>query len=560
MFFSVSSASAEENPMVVMVAVEGNERVPAEEILAAVKRTQIGAPLDLEAIKADQRAIFELGYFSEVLPPEFRRTLGGVKVVFRVVEYPAFKKIDLSGLTKMPVEEALAVFTLKPGQTINRYTVVQDLRRLMEKAQTDYGLFLKSPSQRIMPDGTIQIELVEMRLGHLRFLGLKKTKEWVVRREITAREGEVFDAKTFAKDLQNLFMLGYFESINPRIVETGEADRFDVEIDFVEAKTGTVSLSLSYNTNDGEIMGGFKIGDANLFGTGNRINFSWEMNPEKRLLDLRFTDPWLDAKHTSLTLHFYNNFDAKVAAQDNGSPVWAQETLRGWEVTVGRPISRKFTVSLAAEHQYLVREALLEQDPSPAPAPHLPYLAPGITTNSLGLRLEYKDLTPQKAKYVYVADGVKAGFSTDFAGGFLGGNTDFIRYKLEAAFFKSFSERDVLALRLKGGLLDVRYDPLMTAQFIIGGAETLRGYDYRAFSVNEMALANLEYRHRFNDNVEGVLFYDTFYAWDTGEHAAGYGLGFRIWVPYLGQLRFDYGWPLDGTGNGRFYFSIGEVF
>ena len=376
--------AAEENPMVMMVTVEGNEKVPSEEILAAVKRTQIGARVDLEAIKADQKAIFDLGYFSEVLPPEFRRTLGGIKVVFRVVEYPPLKQIELIGLSKMPLEEALAVFTTKPGQVINRYTVVNDLRRLFEKAQQDHGLLLKSPSQRIMPDGTIQIELVEMRLGHLRFTGLNKTKESVVRREITAREGEIFDARIFTRDLQDLFMLGYFESINPRIVDTGEADRFDVEIEFVEAKTGTISFSLSYTPNDGELVGGFKIGDANLFGTGNRINFSWEMNPEKRLLDLSFTIPWLDANHTSLTMHLYNNFDGEVAACDEGGEgFWAEETLQGWEISLGRPLSRNFTASISAEHQYLNREATGEG--APTEGPHLPYLTNGgVTTNSLG--------------------------------------------------------------------------------------------------------------------------------------------------------------------------------
>ncbi|MCL6615414.1 MAG: BamA/TamA family outer membrane protein, partial [Firmicutes bacterium] len=372
----------------------------------------------------------------------------------------------------MPVEEALAVFTTKPGQVINRYTVVNELRRLFQKAQTDYGLLLKSPSQRIMPDGTIQIELVEMRLGHLRFTGLNKTKESVVRREITAKEGEIFDAKTFARDLQDLFMLGYFESINPRIVETGEVDRFDMEIEFVEAKTGTISFSLSYTPNDGELVGGFKIGDANLFGTGNRINFSWEMNPEKRLFDLSFTVPWLDANHTSLTLHFYNNFDAKVAARDKytAEPVWAEETLQGWEISLGRPLSRKFTASISAEHQYLNRVETAGEG-TPTEGPHLPYLTNGgVTTNSLGLQLEYKDLTPQKAKYVYVADGIRAKLGTEFAGGFLGGDTDFNRYKLETAFFKSVAPGDVLALRLMGGFIDVHHDPLETARFLIGGA------------------------------------------------------------------------------------------
>ena len=133
-FASVSLAS-EQSPMVVMITVKGNKHVQTDEILAAVKRTQIGAPLNLDAVAVDQKAIFELGYFSEIQPPEFRKALGGVKVVFHVVENPTLKEIKITGLTRMPVEEAKTVFTTKPGEVIGRNVVAKDLQRLIDMAR-----------------------------------------------------------------------------------------------------------------------------------------------------------------------------------------------------------------------------------------------------------------------------------------------------------------------------------------------------------------------------------------------------------------------------------------
>lgn len=558
---STSLAAVDQNPMVVLIDVEGNSGVPAEEILAAATHTRIGAPLNFEAIKADQQAIYDLGYFSELGDPEFREAIGGVKVVFHVVEYPALKGYKIEGLTKMSSAEALSYFTLRPGEIINRNTVVKDLRALLEKASETKGVFLKTDSMRIDEDGTVEIKLIEMRLRHLSFVGLHKTKPEVVRREISAKEGEIFDVKEFRQDLQNLFMLGYFEDISPRIVETDQPDLLDVQVEFKEASTGQVSLTASFSTKDGALSGLAKLGDKNLFGTGNSGEISVEANLNKLNFDLSFTDPWLDAKHTSLTLHFYKDFQSDVAAEDAGGFCLANESAKGGEITLGRPLTKNSTLSMTARHQNLLRE---KADEWPAdkdvPGNALPLTGGWVSTNSLSLQYEFKDLKPQESKYVYVASGWKLKLSTEFAGGLLGGDTEYQRFMAEGAKFWHLYDGGVLAVRLMGGYVNVQggEDKLGTADFNIGGAETLRGYDYRAFNTPGMLLLNTEYRHRFSDNVEGVAFLDMgrFADGDTG---VGYGVGMRVYIPYMGQLRFDYGWSRDDP-DGRLHFSIGEVF
>jgi len=52
-------------PIVTAINVRGNAHVPADKI-AAVVRSQVGAPLDTKQVANDQNAILALGYFTDV--------------------------------------------------------------------------------------------------------------------------------------------------------------------------------------------------------------------------------------------------------------------------------------------------------------------------------------------------------------------------------------------------------------------------------------------------------------------------------------------------------------
>ena len=563
MLFAGTALAAVENPMVMMVAVKGNNLIPSDGILAMVKQTQVGLPLDINGVKADIGAIASLGYFSEIIP-EFLPMLGGVQVVFHVVEFPVLKEIKIIGLTKMPMDEAMAVFTIKFGQVINRNTMSKDLGALFEKAQKDYGLVLKSPSQRITPEGAVEVTLIEMKLKSISVTGLVRTKEKVVRRVILVKTGEIFDTRAFKKDLQNLFMLGFFEAINPTIAQATEPDMIDVIIECKERKTGQFMVGLTYSTGDGELAGLLKVGDTNFFGTGNSFNANLEINADKRDISLNYVIPWLGASHTSVSLKTYYNYNTSMVVTD-GAPIPtyynATEIQQGLEIGVGQPFGQNLTLWVTGEYQLLNRAA---NGPFVGTPPaNAPMLTSGdVVTDSVSLRLDYKDLTPQEGpKYVYIAKGLKGSISTEFAGGFLGGDTEFQKYQLDGAYFISLSPQDVIGLHLMGGYVNQINDPFGTSDILMGGAETIRGYDYREFSGTQVALANIEYRHRFTDALEAVIFYDQGWFNDPSTSSAGgYGIGIRYWVSFLGQLRLDYGWPTDGSGDGHFYFALGEVF
>ncbi|HVA37565.1 MAG TPA: POTRA domain-containing protein [Candidatus Dormibacteraeota bacterium] len=114
---------------VVAVSVTGNAHVSSDKILSAVQ-TKVGQPLDQKQLQADNQAIFQLGYFTDVLPPLVTQRPTGVAVTFRVVENPVITKIDFTGNTHVPSDTLLALMDTAPGQVFNSNTFHEDVLKI----------------------------------------------------------------------------------------------------------------------------------------------------------------------------------------------------------------------------------------------------------------------------------------------------------------------------------------------------------------------------------------------------------------------------------------------
>ncbi|MDE2572683.1 MAG: BamA/TamA family outer membrane protein [bacterium] len=114
---------------VVAVSVTGNAHVPSDRILSAVQ-TKAGQPLDEKQLQADNQAIFQLGYFTDVLPPLVQQRPTGVAVTFRVVENPVITKITFDGNTHVPSDTLLALMDTAPGQVFSQNTFHEDVLKI----------------------------------------------------------------------------------------------------------------------------------------------------------------------------------------------------------------------------------------------------------------------------------------------------------------------------------------------------------------------------------------------------------------------------------------------
>jgi len=166
------------------------------------------------------------------------------------------------------------------------------------------------------------------------------------------------------------------------------------------------------------------------------------------------------------------------------------------------------------------------------------------------------------------------GLGSDFS--FLTGIADFRRYM-------RIGTRHSLATKL----VFARSSQADAQTFYVGGVNSIRGYDDFEFSGHNVALATVELRYPFIDNLtiaspiplsiwglRGVLFADLGAAWDEGfrgvvrgdavrfqDIKASYGIGARMRFGYF-VLRYDLAWPTDlqTKGDPVSHFAIGAEF
>ncbi len=123
----------------------------------------------------------------------------------------------------------------------------------------------------------------------------------------------------------------------------------------------------------------------------------------------------------------------------------------------------------------------------------------------------------------------------------------------------------VYATRFWAGL--IAGAPPTLDEFLVGGADSLRGYKEDRFPGERMVLWNNELRIPFTEALQLVAFVDAGDAWqgqfadEFGDSAFqlhfGYGLGIRVVTP-IGPLRLDYGF--NNVGGHEFHFGVGPTF
>ncbi|MGH9465348.1 MAG: BamA/TamA family outer membrane protein, partial [Thermoanaerobaculia bacterium] len=188
--------------------------------------------------------------------------------------------------------------------------------------------------------------------------------------------------------------------------------------------------------------------------------------------------------------------------------------------------------------------------------------------------------------------GLGYNFGVDYAGGVLGGNSDFVRPRANFSLFRPVSKRPqtLLAFNVEAGLIENTGDAELfyNDRFYLGGETSLRGHRVRSITVRDSEgrivrdennltvggdrslLANLEYHLLLGGPFRLLAFVDAGNVWakgqtiDFGGVRYTAGLELQVNVPLLGApLRFIYAQNLDelpGDDFESFRFSIGPSF
>jgi outer membrane protein insertion porin family len=226
------AADEEEGERVAEVRVEGNRRVEAEAVRRALV-TKVGSPYDPLRTADDLRAVWGLGYFTDV-QLLVQRLPQGVAYVVRVQERPAVRAVKLSGNDELSNDDLKEQIDVKPATILDMDTVRSTVKKIQEK-YIEKGYFLAEVSHRLdAVEGGANVDVVfvidehaKVMVKEIVLIGAQKVTPETLKAVMITREGGYFSfltgegtyrAEAFERDLAVIQATYYdYGFINVRI-------------------------------------------------------------------------------------------------------------------------------------------------------------------------------------------------------------------------------------------------------------------------------------------------------------------------------------------------------
>lgn len=555
---------------IVSIEIQGNKEVPKADIVNALGFHE-GQEVKVTDIQAGLKRVADMGTFSAVQPTLTPAELGGILLTVQVKENPVLRSVRVDGAQHFKPEELARPFEPLRGKILS----VPNVKKAIGEVEARYakeGLVLaRLYPVNLTPDGVLVLQVREGVLNSLRIEGNSRTRESVIRRELTLKPGELVTKEQLQENLNRLGRLGFFDDVSPQLDPASGSLGYDITLKVTERNTGRLSTSAGWSATEGPLAQ-LSLANDNFMGRGQSVGASlWVsriFDPANRNIttELSFVEPWLDSQRTSLGAavyirRYYNPF----ARLDDGS-VGFQDQRGGASVTMGRPL---FGDPIATPWRgYLT---LKGEQSSVARADQfgnrtdLPFASVTGSGRDLGfsgaMTLQYDTrnhainpstgwlLKATGEQYVPLAD------------------LKFSKLSLEANHYIPAAPFLTLALGTRfGGMTDFFGAGIPAYQrFYSYGDYLIRGWRDAEFGGNSFAMASLEGRFPVYKLINGVIFGDTGAFWGTGGKAlgwsslrSGYGVGLRVDTP-MGIIRADYGLHTWGE-PGQFAIGIGQRF
>lgn len=125
--------------------------------------------------------------------------------------------------------------------------------------------------------------------------GLTKTQEYVIRREITLKPGDVFSRSRLIRSQQNIMNTGLVSNVRAELLYGSTADGVVIEFIVEEGSQMELQVGATFGgTVDGFPISGFvSWADRNLGGTARSLSISTTLSPDTQSISLSFSDNWV---------------------------------------------------------------------------------------------------------------------------------------------------------------------------------------------------------------------------------------------------------------------------
>ncbi len=320
---------------IVKIEFEGNTNVSSS-VLRKGTKTKFkslfyNGLLDKTKLKADEGVILanyaNLGYIDakivdtriDLIPSENEK-FAEVSVTYVIEEGKQwyFGGLKVSGNTVYSNEELESLITIKDGAVLNMQTVNEQISVISDKYYNNgyIGCQFKIEESKDEDNNRISYNIIldegeQCHVEKILITGLTKTKEYVMRREVTLQEGKIFSKDDLITSAQNIYNTGLLSDINYDIY-FGEAENgIIVEFKVTEGQQMDIQFGATFGGNvDGFPVSGFlSWSNHNLLGTAKDISVSTNLSPDSQSLSISLGDNWFKNYRwaNSFSINFSHN-------------------------------------------------------------------------------------------------------------------------------------------------------------------------------------------------------------------------------------------------------------
>ncbi len=494
-------------------------------------------------------------------------------ITFPIEEGPRFRvgTVAIEGDLIQDKEHLVSLLKIREEKYLNREVLRNDNLRLTDLyAEHGFAFAEVRPKVEKAPDSNRVDIVMDINKGPLVYfnrvevVGNTRTRDNVIRRDLTVKEGGVFDSKAIRRSTQNLQRLGFFEDVTVVPQPTMKEDQMDIQVNVKEKSTGQFSIGAGYSSSD-SLLFMADISENNLFGTGNRLSLSANMSSITTRFNLSYTNPRIFDSHVLAGIDLFNwrkEYDDYTRDQIGGGIRFGHRLFEKWRIAYGYTYTDTTLSDVAENASIVIKES---EDINVTSAVRL--------TLSRDTRNQYFAPTSGSVNTVTV----------EYAGGVLGGEAAFTKVEGLTSWYFPLPFKSVFHIKGSAGQAFENEDGKLPVyeHFYLGGLNSIRGFKTSTISPRDpttgdriggdkMWYANIEVIFPLFEEMglRGVVFtdfgnvYATWEDWNFDEIKKAAGIGFR-WMSPMGPLRLAWGYNLDPDPDEEssvWDFSIGGGF
>lgn len=520
--------------------LNGNRRMERSFIFSLID-IEPESTVTLEIIEADLERLFASGYFSEVYAKLGKVTPEEYSLCFFVSENPPSDTLIFVNNTVYSDSLLYQRSGFSPSRVSNRNMLQQVLDSTVSLYHQDgYSLAHIQKTDYDSTNRSLKVKIDEGIVTHIDLSGNRRTRSWVVLRNLPQKAGRPFNSHKISAGISNIYNTGLFENVGFSTEPAGDGVMFRLKVK--EKKFSLVRIGAHYN-DEYQTEGFLQFVDSNLFGIGNRITAHFQYGERRKLYRLSFRADRIFKTYLTYRLNIYHRSDNRKLFENHKKADQFSQTRWGADFSLGQHMARLGIISLEAK--------ALRVD-----------IEDGGLRDSYNIRsLMIRSLVDTFDKYPFPHEGKYHHLYAEMAGDILGGEVVYRKAFTSLESYFPLNSRVNFHPKIAVGVSDGTVP--VSEKFTLGGCDNFYGLFSEELIGDKVFVGNLGLRFRLFKRLYFTMRYDMGKVWSRLESIKlkelkhGFGGSLALDTP-LGPVELAYGVATDEWD--KFYFKAGFDF